>query len=194
MERLKIDSRIGLVGGMVLMMSGAVLLADWQGFDANPCSSPSMNVSTLAVENNATNSINNTQKTFITDGSGGSGLALSSGWWNNDSIVSIRNNGSPFSTNIDRELCESQSISIDECFWNPKSRVTGEHCTTCRPVCLSTQKSLNFVQFSIGVALIAIMLQPGVVFYIVVASNITNKQYQVCVGLQTHHIENNNYL
>jgi len=58
--------------------------------------------------------------------------------------------------------------------------VTGEHCTTCRPVCLSTQRSLNFIQFSIGVALIAIMLQPGVVFYIVVASNITNKQYQVC--------------
>ena len=76
-------------------------------------------------------------------------------------------------------VCESLSTSDNKCFWNPNSRVTGEKCSTCRVVCLSQQKSLTFIQFSIGVALIAFVLQLGVAFYVAVASNMTEKRSQV---------------
>ena len=175
MERLKIDSRVGLLGVLLVALIGTLLLSDWHGFGGNPCNPLSMNVSSVSQKSTSNDGLDKSHSFSAHDSIwSGSGSGLDRG-----------HDGANTSENEDsllvREFCESLSTSDHQCFWNPKSRVTGEHCTTCRSVCLSKQKSINFIQFSIGVALIAIMLQPGVVFYIVVASNITDKQFQVCL-------------
>ena len=46
--------------------------------------------------------------------------------------------------------CESAG---EHCHWIPNSRVTGQHCSDCQPICRSTQHTLNFIQFMFGVAL-----------------------------------------
>ena len=51
-------------------------------------------------------------------------------------------------------VCEQfSSVQGYSCFWNPVSRVTGQHCEHCREACLSSTYSLNFVQFCIGISL-----------------------------------------
>ena len=46
--------------------------------------------------------------------------------------------------------CESAG---EHCHWIPNSRVTGQHCSDCQPICRSTQHTLNFIQFMFGVML-----------------------------------------
>ena len=52
-------------------------------------------------------------------------------------------------------ICEAFSGPPYNCFWNPNSRITGQYCPRCEPHCRSTDHSLNFVQFIIGVCLIS---------------------------------------
>ena len=64
------------------------------------------------------------------------------------------------STNISCEwdarcVCESFSGPPYNCFWNPNSRITGQYCPRCESHCRSTDHSLNFIQFIVGVCLIA---------------------------------------
>ena len=42
----------------------------------------------------------------------------------------------------------------DHCHWIPNSIVTHKHCSDCQPICRSTQHTLNFPQFIIGVVLL----------------------------------------
>ena len=51
-------------------------------------------------------------------------------------------------------ICESFSGPPYNCFWNPNSRITGEYCPRCEPLCRSSDHSLNFIQFAVGVSLI----------------------------------------
>ena len=83
------------------------------------------------------------------------------------------------------ESCEALSSSSHQCFWNPKSRITGEFCNTCLPTCLSEQASLNFYQFSLGVVLICISGPLGFVFISAITSAITSVESQVhyCTGI-----------
>ena len=200
MAIFKIESRIGLVTVMLSALIGSLLLADWHGFGGNPCSIDNIEQSTVTAGDvfNVSRAANGSEE-FKLSGSGfltstrgsGSGQATEREWlWvdnhNNTDAWDTDNNSSSLglellmnSSATAVELCESQSTSKHKCFWNPKSRVTGEHCTTCRPVCLSTQKSLNFIQFTTGMVIITIILQPGLVFFSVVASNITKKRHQV---------------
>ena len=203
MAIFKIESRIGLVTVMLLALIGSLLLADWHGFGGNPCSIDNIEQSTVTAGDMFNDSrAANSSEEFKLSGSGfltstrgsGSGQATEREWlWvdndNNTDVWDTDNTSSSLGLEllVDLELCDSQSTSSHQCFWNPKSRVTGEHCTTCRPVCLSTQKSINFIQFSAGVFILTILLQPGLVFYSVVTSNITKKRHQVS-GVQIYYV------
>ena len=54
-----------------------------------------------------------------------------------------------------RCICESFSGPPYNCFWNPNSRITGQYCPRCEPHCRSTDHSINFIQFILGVCLIS---------------------------------------
>ena len=77
------------------------------------------------------------------------------------------------------QVCRNLSTSGSECFWNPNSRVTGEYCAECFKVCRSVDKSLNFVQFSIGAMLFAMTLSPFQISPVVLVSDVIPLKYQV---------------
>ena len=65
-------------------------------------------------------------------------------------------NGQCDVTNVTSCVCELfGSDSEYQCFWNPHSRLTGRYCERCRKACLSKKRSLNFVQFLVGVFFLA---------------------------------------
>lgn len=77
------------------------------------------------------------------------------------------------------DLCEAQSSSGYQCFWNQKSRITGEFCNTCLDACLNTEKSHNIYLFTGGMLLIAVSASVGFVTISAIASDITSMEFQV---------------
>ena len=150
----KVNNRILLGMAFASLLVGSVLIGDWQAVNPvidEPCSSASF-------------------------------PGLSS----NISIAaeSIENNCSNSTSNSSLyqqlvESCGALSSSSHQCFWNPKSRVTGEFCNTCLPTCLSEQASLNIYQFGLGVVLICLSAPLGFVFTSAVTSDITSVESQV---------------
>ena len=135
---LKITTRKILALAICFMITGLAIMGDWQGIGHDPCLAASphnfsftSNTTMLSVHANA-NSTKSMQE------------------WNA---------GSGSLESLDREMlqashCEARSSSGHDCYWNPVSRVTGKLCKDCDPVCRSVQKSLNFVQFALGVTLL----------------------------------------
>ena len=72
--------------------------------------------------------------------------------------------------------CESAG---EHCHWIPNSLVTHKHCSDCQPICRSTQKTLNFVQFTIGVITFTTTVQISYTGVFVLISDSFTKQYQV---------------
>lgn len=77
------------------------------------------------------------------------------------------------------DWCEARSSSSYQCFWNQKSRITGEFCNSCLDACLSIEKSDNIYHFTIGILLIAVSTSVGYVTISAVASDITSVDSQV---------------
>lgn len=180
LKKLDVDNRVGLALGLVLAICGTLLIGDWQGIKGeNPCAMNTTYVSSIepgmsgdAVENAKPGPL---PEIYSASGccdyqqTSASGSFLAETLTTDNTTSRLHNKG----------LCESQSTSEHQCFWNPESRVTGDHCATCAPVCLSTQTSLHFAQFTIGFALATSFLPIGLYFGVVVASNFAGKRFQV---------------
>ena len=101
---------------LIISLVGCALISDWQAMlHRDPCSS--------------------TSEETVSIYSGG--WIVASG--NSKDIV---DNKTDFQLNV--ENCESRSTSLHRCFWSPKSRVTGDYCSTCLQTRLSENLSLNF--------------------------------------------------
>ena len=75
--------------------------------------------------------------------------------------------------------CESAGI---HCHWIPNSLVTHKHCSDCQPICRSVQRTLNSVQFIVGLAFLTStfsLMYIGV--YLLLSDNV-RQEYQVSVG------------
>ncbi len=93
--------------------------------------------------------------------------------FNDDEIINI----------TDYELsyyCEQFSNDTNNCFWNPISRITGDHCDRCRSVCLSENHSLNFIQLFIGIVMVSFCVIPGRVLSTTIASDKAGGNSHVC--------------
>ena len=71
------------------------------------------------------------------------------------------------------------NVSSYECYWNPVSRVTGQYCERCRPVCLSKAHTLKFIQLFVGVVLLSACFVPGRLLVTTIASDIAGNHSQV---------------
>ena len=167
----KVDNRILLGIAFIFVLVGSLLMGDWQTINGNSsCSSAAVN-------------------DLLHDSANGSlFVELSSNTSTNaDSIEDMFSNSTSNSSLYQQlvERCEALSSSSHQCFWNPKSRITGEFCNTCLSTCLSEQASLNFYQFSVGVILICISAPLGFVFISAITSAITSVESQVhyCTGI-----------
>ena len=75
--------------------------------------------------------------------------------------------------------CEALSSSSQICFWNRQSRVTGEYCYECVPVCLSSQLSQNIYQFSLATLLLSTSAPLIYVFIMAISSDVSSAKSQV---------------
>lgn len=76
-------------------------------------------------------------------------------------------------------LCES---AVDHCHWMPNSQVTHKHCSDCQPICRSTQRTLNFVQFVIGLTMFFSTLTLLYTGVFLLLSDCVSKAFQVLHG------------
>ena len=72
--------------------------------------------------------------------------------------------------------CESAG---EHCHWIPDSRVTHKHCNDCQPICRSTRHTLNFVQFTIGMAFFFFTVHLLYTGVFLLLSNSVGKSFQV---------------
>ena len=78
------------------------------------------------------------------------------------------------------DLCLS---SPDNCYWNQFSPVTKVDCFACPPICRSVKRSLNFIQFIIGVAIFVLVIPISRVVLMVLISDNLSPENQVRKGV-----------
>ena len=79
--------------------------------------------------------------------------------------------------------CESAG---EHCHWIPNSRVTGQHCSDCQPICRSTQHTLNFIQFMSGVTVFLLTNSFSFSGSFLLLSELVSKKYQVYLCIPLH--------
>ena len=179
---VKVNDRLLLGVTFILGLAGVILFGDWQGIGRDPCSSANIinhfNIST-------DNYIHSQSGMFSADSvlnTGGDSTVSPDDYFLSPAPQPDEMNSSNSSLhNLWVESCEALSSSSHQCFWNPKSRITGEFCNTCDTVCYSEQKSFNFIQFSAGVMLICLSSALGFVFISSITSAYTPVDHQVSV-------------
>ena len=76
-------------------------------------------------------------------------------------------------------VCEALSGPPYHCFWNPNSRLTGEYCPRCNPLCRSVDYSLTFGQFLVGLIFLVFSYQIGHTTLTLVVSDALGSTSQV---------------
>ena len=155
MKVLRADNRVVLGAALLFTLVGSTLMGDWQAVHHNPCSSNSIGIDMDSM--------------------------------NDSSVLLLPPTGEQNSTSNSSffqqlvENCEAQSSSNHQCYWNPKSSITGEVCNTCHVSCLSKQTTINFYQFTVGVWLISLATPLMYIFISVIASDVASAESQVYI-------------
>ena len=163
------------------------MIGDWQGIGQDPCSSANIIDHFNASTNSSRLEYNDYSQLqsgmFSTDSvlnSGGDSTANREDYLLSPAPLPDEMKSSNSSLHSQWvESCEALSSSSHQCFWNPKSRITGEFCNTCDTACYSEQQSFNFYQFSAGVMLICLSSPPAFVFISSITSAYTPVDHQV---------------
>ena len=170
MKALKVDNRIMLGVALIMGLLGSLLVGDWQAIiRQDPCLSAHNTTGFLEL-----NTSTNSSELMM-------GVDVDSSGLMTDELNSTSN------SSLYEQLtksCEALSSSSHQCFWNPKSRITGEFCNTCLPTCLSKQTTINFYQFSAGMLLISLATPLEYVVVSAITSDVTatDSQVSTCVS------------
>ena len=183
-KALKANNRIVLGLSFTMALVGILLMGDWQAIGRDPCSS-AFNTSV-----NVTTGVSGCDDNMIASGmeidmglpsdpecQSNSTSSQAMGGELDVNLTLPSSNSSDYQQMVDS--CEAQSSSSHQCFWNPKSRITGEFCNTCQTVCLSELTSINFYQFTAGVLLVSLATPLGFVFISATTSDFTPLHTQV---------------
>jgi len=138
---LRINNRKILALMICLMTVGLAITGDWQSIGHDPCLTASSN-----------SYMNLTNSTPILDSN--STLMQAQGWNVGNRSLELQSNASLDVDLLKAATCKAHSSPDHTCYWNPMSPVTGKLCKVCDQTCRSVQKSLNFIQFAIGVTLL----------------------------------------
>ena len=164
--------------GLILALSGSLIATDWQSLGGDPCdqfSDGSINLSLSAQYNNNTS---------------GSGAEFMLCDMKHEDLYCIAER-----SNVDLTHCIDDDIMLVEnascvceafsdaheyhCFWNPHSRVTGRDCERCARLCRSHDRSLNLVQFLIGISIVSSIIVIGRISITVIVSDALAGESQV---------------
>ena len=165
-----------------MIITGAVIISDWQSIGHDPClTANNLSNITLPLTNNVnislwhqSNSEPQTNYSLLTGDSVLGSLPI-----NASTYDSFPTNISSDELLVKASYCNARSSMDDTCYWNPLSRVTGKPCRECYPACHSVQKSLNFIQFSVGIAILITAVPLSSVALAVVASDFAPLELQV---------------
>ena len=153
LKRFNMDNRKVFILSLLLPIIGGFIVSDWQSIGSDPCSVASIQLpQSDDMEHNS--------------------LLLTSS-------SELHHSSTNYTVLELREACEALSTLEDQCYWNPVSQLTGTYCQTCRPVCRSARRSLNFYQTCIGIGLVTIAIPIGVAASTVVASDFVSLEMQV---------------
>ena len=78
------------------------------------------------------------------------------------------------------EIAVNRCESVDSCHWIPNAQVTHKHCSDCQPICRNPKRTLNFIQFSIGLGIFFATLPLMYTGTTLMLSNAVSRHYQVC--------------
>ena len=165
----KVNNRKVLGVALTSALVGSILMGDWQAIGRDPCSlDGNLQLNTSTNSTSSSDLIHGVSVDSVLS----SGLMLPP----TDELNST-SNSSLYEQLV--EQCEALSSSSHQCFWNPKSHITGEFCNTCLPTCLSKQTTINFPQYTIGILLISFATPIGYVLIFAIASDIAPVDSQV---------------
>ena len=197
MQRLKLNSRIIAILGIFSSVVGLILMADWQSIPHDPCTDFSL-YHHPEITNNHLDRLNpclTAQSGCHRPQNGGSVHNVSAA--ENkvavielflqyvempESIVRTQGERPVFNVttyNRAMNVCESLRESQYHCHWVPKSVLTGELCEVCPAMCRGIDRTLNFIQFTIGALIYRISYPIPWVANMVVLSDVVSKDYQV---------------
>jgi len=148
-----------------LMVIGLAITGDWQSIGHDPCLSASSNYMNL------------TNSTPTLDSN--STLMPAQGWYVGNRSLELLSNESLDVDLLEAATCKAHSSPDHTCYWNPMSPVTGKLCKDCDQTCRSVQKSLNFVQLSIGATLFITAVPFSATTLLLIASDFVPLEMQV---------------
>jgi hypothetical protein len=131
LQRVGLSNKTICIIGLMCGVSGCLIATDWQSLGGDPCDQ------------------------YSYDKFNSSSYILDHPYFQEDTLVNISSwEGLCPSNNtevcLSMEVCLNHSGPPEECFWNPKSRISGIFCEECEKLCRSWRTSLNFVQFLIA--------------------------------------------
>lgn len=171
LKSARVSNRAILLFCILATLTGSLLSSDWQALGHDPCHdifsrTAQENRTVYIQQRNTTDSYETTSEYFLVD-------------YDNASIATtlplLVNSSLSFA-----EHCKGMSMMDHACYWNPLSRVTNKLCIGCHPACRSEQKSINFIQFCVGISIILFVSQLFLTSVYSVASDYTPKAFQVC--------------
>ena len=192
LQYLRMNNRIMFIVALLISVAAAVLLADWQSLPYDPCTEFSLYYHPELVERykqEIKNSSGLVPRDISLEHYGGllweksaDGTPLYSVVNETPSAIVSHH---PSANRINKEVidlavnkCESLYTSL-HCHWTPMSLITGKDCPDCRLLCRSVDKTLNFIQFCLGAALLLISVPSVRVSLVNVITDYVNKQIQV---------------
>ena len=147
-ENARINNRLLTIITLLTSMIGCLLMADWQSIGSDPCLQYSLfhnpSIDSSIIQGKSRDTI---------------------------AIPNLTVTVEPVSESLGaREQCLR---SPDNCYWNQYSPVTKVECLGCPPICRGVHKSLNFLLFSIGVAISAFVIPiTEVVWTVLITDNL----------------------
>lgn len=180
-QRIRIDNRLICFLSLLLALMGSLISADWQSIRGDPCDQFSKKQSDPS--------------NFTFDSNRSDNLSSGSGFIPLPDIVGCAIDPGNFHCtaakhSISLEHCKDENATAScvceafsgrpyHCFWNPHSRVTGRECPRCTELCRSQKRSLNFIQFLVGISLVSSSIPLGRITLTLIASDAMGSRSQV---------------
>jgi len=189
LQNLRMNNRIMFITALLISIAAAVLLADWQSIPYDPCTEYSVYYHPELIDRYK-QEIQNSSGLVTSFEHYGGGLLWKKSMDGmplhpivNESPSAMVSHP-PSANQINMEVlnlavnkCESLYTSLG-CHWTPMSYITGKNCPDCKLLCRSLDKTLNFIQFCLGVILLLISVPSVRVSLVNVITDYVNKQIQ----------------
>ena len=193
LQRLKLDNRIIAILGIFCTVTGMVLMADWQSIPPDPCTNFSLyyhpelpnslsniSLNPCSIASSDCQWPSNGGSVYNVSAKRDKDIVIESFLQMPESIAHTQEvhpvlNSTAY--NMAMNVCESLRESQYHCHWIPKS--TGTLCQACPAICRGIDRTLNFIQFTIGAFIFGGTISLVRISTVIVISDVVSKDYQV---------------